>query len=74
MSRTQPFRLDRQPTDQYVILENLACLGMRFFTSLSDQTDDEIVRLHDGTLAYRIIGYAGSTADAQLQLYGRVFS
>jgi len=43
----------------------------RFFSGCKHDQDER--RLADGTIAYRIIGYANSTDEAQLKLDGRTW-
>jgi len=45
--------------------------GNRFFSSLDHPEED--ARLHDGTVAYRILGYANSIGEAQLKIDGRTW-
>jgi hypothetical protein len=48
----------------YIILEGLE-EGNRFFTTNDpQQTEDEQCRLEDGTLAYRVVGYANTSFEA----------
>lgn len=55
---------------KYVLLEGLQ-LGNKFFSSISsNKTEDSVVRLNSGEIAYKIIGYANTVKDAQIQLYG----
>lgn len=58
---------------KFILLEGLE-EGNRFITvNNPDKSDDQKCRLVDGTLAYKIIGYANSVKDAQIKLYGRTF-
>jgi len=45
--------------------------GNRFFSNCDHDRDER--KLNDGTIAYRIIGYANSTDEAQLKLDGRTW-
>ena len=56
---------------KYIILEGLAERN-RFFSGNS--SFDDPTKLLDGTVAYRIIGYADTIAEAQIKLYGRSFT
>ncbi len=56
---------------KFVILQGIA-EGNRFFTDFVEGHD--YTRLEDGTVAYRIIGYAETIAEAQTKLYGRPFT
>lgn len=63
----------REPGDSIVILEGLQ-YGNRFMSACrADQTEDELCSLRDGTFAYKVLGYASSSAEAQRMLYGRSF-
>lgn len=53
---------------KYVCLEGLKH-GNRFFTSC-DKESDENSKLRDGTVAYKILGYANTSEKAQEILYG----
>jgi hypothetical protein len=53
---------------KFVVLQGLAERN-RFFTSHVPGTDP--TKLDDGTLAYRILGYAHSVEEAQVMLYGK---
>ena len=55
---------------KYVILEGIK-QGNRFFSI--NNPDKDQTKLIDGTLAYRIIGYANSTDEAQMKLSGRTW-
>lgn len=68
-----PFRTERKPDDTLIILQNQDAPYGRFFTTLSDEPGDDQTRLNDGTVAYTVLGYAATTAEAQMALYGRVF-
>ena len=56
---------------KFVILEGIE-EGNRFFSTHTPGEDE--TRLADGTLAYRILGYADTIAEAQLRLHGQVTS
>lgn len=53
---------------KYILLEGIK-LGNRFFTT-NDQyePEDEKIKLANGEVAYRILGYADSCKDAQTKL------
>lgn len=53
----------------FVILRGIQ-LGNRFF-STNDGTDP--TKLVDGTVAYTILGYADTIAEAQVALFGRSY-
>lgn len=52
---------------KFVLLEGLEA-GNRFFTGF--RPGDEPTKLYDGTVAYRVLDYADSIAEAQTKLYG----
>lgn len=54
---------------KYVILRNREC--GTFFTTNSDE---DPTRLIDGTVAYTIVGYADTIAEAQIRIYGRSYT
>jgi len=54
---------------KFVLLQDIEN-GNRFFTMNSHR---DPTKMADGSTAYRIIGYADTVKDAQLQLYGCVF-
>ena len=53
-----------------VLLEGIKRLN-RFFSGYTPGEDP--ARLSDGTVAYRVLGYADSVEEAQMKLYGRTF-
>ena len=55
---------------KFVILEGIK-EGNRFFSTNDPEQDNRF--LADGTLAYRIMGYADTVEEAQLKLYGYTF-
>jgi len=61
---------DPSKPNQYVLLEGIKHLN-RFFTTYSPGEDP--AKLKDGTVVYRILGYADTTAEVQMKLYGRTF-
>lgn len=56
---------------KYVLLQGLE-LGNQFFSIASTDGYDD-TKLLDGTVAYRIIGYAATVTEAQVKLYGRSY-
>jgi len=54
---------------KFVLLKGIR-EGNRFFTTNSQ----EPTRLNDGTVAYTIIGYADTVAQAQIKLYGKSYT
>ena len=56
---------------KFIILQGLKEHN-RFFTTYRKDHGD-YTKLQDGSVAYRILGYAESVDDAQIQLYGRVY-
>lgn len=55
-------------TTKYVLLENLRG-GNRFFTNWkAKDTPERICKLSDGTLAYKVLGFASSVLEAQTGL------
>lgn len=61
---------EHQHRMKYILLRGLE-RGNKFFTmNVPGETEDEKCRLADGTLAYEIIGYAGTIREAQMKLYG----
>lgn len=60
--------------DKYVLLEGFV-YGNKFFTTNNPNIpESEKVKLSDGTIVYKILGYADSVEEAQMKLYGRSFS
>jgi hypothetical protein len=55
---------------QFIILQGLV-EGNRFFTDHVKGKDQ--TKLADGSLAYRVIGYAETVEEAQTKLYGKPF-
>lgn len=55
---------------KFVILKGLK-EGNEFF---STNGPEDCTRLSDGTVAYKIIGYADTVCEAQLKLYNRCYS
>jgi hypothetical protein len=55
---------------KYVILKGIE-EGNRFFTTNTPGYDH--TKLVDGTVAYHIIGYANTVAEAQIKLYGKSY-
>ncbi len=55
------------PAKKFVILKGLR-EGNRFFSTNSEEDPRYLV---DGTLAYKILGYADTVEEAQIKLYGR---
>ena len=53
---------------KYVCLEGLE-EGNRFYTSAGTSREDD-ERLADGTVAYKVLGYADTDVDARKILYG----
>jgi len=59
---------------KYVIYRGLE-VGNRFFSlNNKKEPEEEKVKLLDGTVAYKILGYANTVAEAQIKLYGRSFT
>lgn len=55
-------------TSKFILLEGLQH-GNKFFTkNESDKPESEKVKLKDGTIAYKILGYAHSVEEAQYKL------
>jgi len=54
----------KKSTKKYVLLEGIENFN-RFYSS---NTDDDPTKLFDGTVAYRIIGYADTSEEAQMEL------
>jgi len=61
-----PKGLEPDSSYKFVILEGLK-QGNRFFTS-NGKEDPQVI--YDGTLGYKIIGFANTVREAQVQLYG----
>ena len=59
----------KKSTKKYVLLEGIENFN-RFY---STNSNDDPTKLSDGTVAYRIIGYADTPEEAQTKLYGRVY-
>ncbi len=55
---------------KYVILEAIG-IGSRFF---SPHDGSDPTKLSDGSVAYKVLGYANCVHDAQVTLYGECFS
>ena len=51
----------------FVLLRSLAH-RQRFFSPYHGESEDEVVRLADGTIAYEILGYAATIEEAQHKL------
>jgi|GEM_PF-4219230 hypothetical protein len=50
---------------QYVVLEGLK-EGNRFYTTAgAEETEDSIIRLNDGTVTYKILGFADTDEEAR---------
>lgn len=67
------FRRTRERGDTLVILQGILPENIkdRFFSGFAEgETEDSICTMNDGRVAYKILGYARSTSDAQTQLYG----
>lgn len=67
----------RRATDKIVLLQGILADNShdRFMTGFDHaQSDAEICTINDGTVAYRVLGYASDIAEGQLMLYGRVFT
>lgn len=56
-------------TPRYVLLKGRSA-GNRFFTSYDGYARYEVTKLHDGKVAYEIIGFADTVAQAHRKLYG----
>jgi hypothetical protein len=55
---------------EFIILQGIEA-GNSFFTmNTPTETEIEKCTVHDGTIAYRILGYADTVYDAQMFLYG----
>jgi hypothetical protein len=54
---------------KFVILRGIK-EGNRFFT----ENTGDVTKLNDGTVAYTILGYADTSEEAQIALYGRSFT
>ena len=56
----------------FVILQGVLAVNIfdRFFTTNHENPET----MADGTVAYKVIGYADSVAEAQMKLYGRVIN
>lgn len=70
------FRRTREAGDTLAIYQGVLPENSndRFFSSLVyGQTEDQMVRMFDGTVAYKILGYAKDVDEAQIALYGRTF-
>jgi hypothetical protein len=68
---------DRQEGDEIVILQGVLPninTHDRFMTSFDPaKTDADIVTIHDGTVAYKVLGYARDIAEGQNRMFGRSF-
>jgi hypothetical protein len=60
--------MDKEP--KITMFEGIIA-GNRFFSSY--EPDKDQTKLDNGIVAYRILGYADSTEEAQLKLYGRTY-
>lgn len=49
---------------QFIVLEGLR-EGNRFYTSNSGKPESEVVKLNDGTVAYKILGFADTGDEAR---------
>ncbi len=56
---------------KFVVLQGIEH-GNRFFTDYHGNAED-VVRLTDGTIAYKILGFANTVEEAQVFLYGKTF-
>lgn len=59
------------PKKKYVLLRGIE-EGNRFFTTNDPSRD--MTKLADGKVAYTILGYAGTIAEAQVFLYSKSFT
>lgn len=56
---------------KYILLRGLVEGNCFFSTNVAG---DDPTRLHDGTLAYEVLGYADTVKEAQIALYGRSYT
>lgn len=67
-----------KPTDKskYILLRNtraiIAGVGFSSFFTIYDKKDENPTKLATGEVAYEIIGYTETMAEAQKKLHGRV--
>jgi len=56
---------------KYILLEGLERKNRFFCINRPEESEDSIVRnIHTGEVVYKILGYANTMKDAQMQLYG----
>lgn len=77
MDNNWPFRKPMDPMPpikKYVILEGIE-EGNRFYSmSRQDDTMDSLTRLGDGTVAYRVLGFADTIKEVEMFLFGRIYT
>jgi hypothetical protein len=60
--------MDNKP--KYVLLRGIEWRNKFFCFNLSDDP----TKLYNGEIAYEVLGYADTVAEAQVKLYGRSFT
>lgn len=73
MATDNPVPVSERTAGKLVILRGVLEVNYfdKFFTSHTEGKDP--CKLDDGTVAYRILGYADTAAEAQIFLYGRAY-
>jgi len=55
---------------EFIILQGIEAGNSFFIMNTPTETELEKCTVHDGTIAYRVLGYADTIYDAQMFLYG----